>query len=212
MNSRPLSLTTDPIPQLVWRIALPASVGMLFNTLFNFVDTYCAALLSTDALAALSLSFPLFFLLIAVGSGLSQGATALIANFLGANDTATARHVFSQSILFAVGAGGLLSLIGLLIAPSIFRLLGAEGSYLTTALAYMNVILAGGIFFVLSMAINSGLAGQGETRPYRNFLIIGFVANCVLNPLLMWGWIGLPALGVSGVALATVIVQIGGCF
>ena len=55
---RPLSLTADPIPQLLWRIAIPASVGMFFNTMFNFVDTYCAGLLNTDALAGLSLSFP----------------------------------------------------------------------------------------------------------------------------------------------------------
>ena len=82
--SRTLSLTTDPIPQLIWRIAIPASVGMFFNTMYNFVDTYCAGLLSTDALAALSLSFPVFFVVIASGSGLSQGATALIANALGA--------------------------------------------------------------------------------------------------------------------------------
>jgi Na+-driven multidrug efflux pump len=58
---RPLSLTSDPINQLTWRIALPASIGMFFNTMFHFVDTYCAGLLSTDALAALLLSFPVFF-------------------------------------------------------------------------------------------------------------------------------------------------------
>ncbi len=211
MNSRPLSLTADPIPQLIWRIALPASVGMLFNTLFNFVDTFCAGLLSTDALAAISLSFPLFFLLIAVGSGLSQGATALIANALGANEKEKARRLFAQSIVFALVAGGMFSIMGLLIAPGLFRLFGAEGTYLATTLAFMNVILAGGIFFVLSMAINSGLSAQGETRPYRNFLVVGFLANCALNPLLMWGLFGLPSLGVSGIALATVIVQIAGC-
>ena len=211
MNPRPPSITTDPIPQLIWRIALPASVGMFFNTLFNFVDTYCAGLLSTDALAALSLSFPLFFLLIAVGSGLSQGATALMANSLGANENDKARRIFAQSILFALVASALLSIAGLLAAPTIFRLLGADGAYLATTLAYMNVIFAGGIFFILTMAINSALAAQGETGPYRNFLILGFLANCALNPLLMWGWVGLPPLGVAGIALATVIVQIVGC-
>lgn len=211
MNARPLSLTTDPIAHLTWRIALPASVGMLFNTLFNFVDTWCAGLLSTDALAALSLSFPLFFLLVAVGSGLAQGATALLANALGAGDAEAARRIFAQSLLFAVGAGALLSIGGILAAPGLFRWLGAADGYLTLTLAYMNVILAGGVFFILTMAVNSALAAQGETRPYRNFLISGFAANCALNPLLMWGVGGLPAMGVAGIALATVLVQIGGC-
>jgi Na+-driven multidrug efflux pump len=121
MESKPLSLTSDPILHLIWRIALPASVGMFFNTLFNFVDTYCAGLLGTDALAALSLSFPLFFLLIAVGSGLSQGATALMANAIGAREDESARHIFAQSIVFAVAAGGFLSAAGLIAAPAIFR-------------------------------------------------------------------------------------------
>ena len=211
MDSKTLSLTSDPILQLTWRIAVPASVGMFFNTMFNFVDTYCAGLLGTDALAALSLSFPPFFVLIAVGSGLSQGATALLANALGANDQGGARRIFAQSLVFAVVAGGLLSVAGLLAAPAIFRLLGASGGYLTTTLAYMNVIFAGGVFFIVNMAINSALSAQGNTRVYRNFLIFGCFANCALNPLLMWGFAGLPPLGVAGIALATVVVQVAGC-
>jgi Na+-driven multidrug efflux pump len=81
-----LSLTTDPIATLTWRIALPMSIGMFFHTMFNVVDTLCAGWLGTEALAALSLSFPLFFMVIAIGSGLSQGTTALLANALGAGD------------------------------------------------------------------------------------------------------------------------------
>ena len=90
--SRPLSLTTDPIPQLLWRIAIPASVGMFFNTMFNFVDTYCAGGLNTDAL-------------IGLGSGFMQGTIALLANALGAGDRAEARRVFAQSIVFVIALG-----------------------------------------------------------------------------------------------------------
>lgn len=205
-----LALTTDPISQLTWRIALPMSVGMFFNTMFNVVDTLCAGWLGTDALAALSLSFPVFFVVIAIGSGISQGATALLANALGAGDGAEARRVFAQSLIFAVAAGVVLSFIGWLAAPWLFDQLGAEGAYLHTVLAYMNVILAGGVFFILPMILNSALASQGETRVYRNFLIAGFLANIALNPVLMWGWAGLPAMGVGGIALATVLVEVGG--
>lgn len=209
--SRPLSFTTDPIPQLTWRIALPASVGMFFNTMFNFVDTYCAGLLGTDALAALSVSFPLFFMMIAVGSGLSQGATALIANAIGKTRLTEARHIFAQSLVFALVAGLILSVLGLWTAPALFRKLGADGVYLEQTLRYMNVIFIGAPFFVLSMAVNAGLSSQGETRPYRNVLIAGFFANSMLNPLLMWGTPLSPPMGVGGIALATVLVQIGSC-
>lgn len=212
MGARPLSLTTDPISELTWRIAIPVSVGMFFNTMFNFVDTYCAGLLSTDSLAALSLSFPMFFLLVAIGSGLSQGTTSLMSNAIGAGDRVEARHIFAQSVIFAVAMGILFSILGLVFAPEIFRGLGAEGRYLSMTLAYMNVILAGGVFFILSMTINASLSSQGETRVYRNYLIVGFFANCALNPLLMWGFMGVPAMGVAGIALATVLVQIAGCF
>lgn len=211
MSARPLSLTTDPIPQLTWRIAWPASVGMFFNTMYNFVDTYCAGLLSTDAVASLSLSFPVFFIVLAMGSGLSQGTTALMANALGAGHRDDARHIFAQAVTFTTLISLVLSFFGWLVAPWLFQQLGAEGEYLATALAYMNVILAGGVFFLLLMTLNGVLSAQGETRVYRNFLIAGFIGNSVLNPTLMWGWLGHRPLGVAGIALATVIVQIVGC-
>lgn len=196
---------------LTRRIAIPASVGLFFNTMYNFVDTYCAGLISTDALAALSLSFPVFFLVLAAGSGLSQGSTALLASALGAKDREGARHVYAQALLFALVLGVALMIAGWIAAPFLFRFFGAEGEYLQAALAYMNVILSGSSFFLLQMAVNTALAAEGETRIYRNYLIAGFFANCLLNPMLMWGWFGLPPMGVAGIALATVFVQIGGC-
>ena len=203
--SRKLSLTTDSIPRLTWQIALPMSIGLFFNTMFNVVDTYCAGWLGTEALAALSLSFPVFFILIAVGSGISQGSTSLLANALGAEDPKDARLVFGQALFFTAAAGLVLSILGWLFTPWLFRQLGAEGSYLVTSLAYMNVILAGGLFFLLPMVLNSALSSTGNTLPFRNFLIAGFVANIGLNPLFIW-----LGMGVAGIALATVLVQIAG--
>lgn len=205
-----LSLTTDPIPKLTWQIALPMSIGMFFNTMFNVVDTFCAGWLGTEALAALSLSFPVFFFVFAFGSGIAQGTTALLSNSLGGGNAKDARRVFAQALLFVIIAGVILSFIGWMAAPWLFRQLGAEGGYLGTALAYMNVILAGGVFVLLPMVINAALSAEGNTLPYRNFLIAGFIANLLLNPLFVLGWMGLPKMGVGGIALATVIVQIGG--
>jgi len=208
--NRHLSLTSDPISRLTWQIALPMSVGMFFHTMFNVVDTFCAGWLGTEALAALSLSFPVFFILISIGSGLSQATTALIANALGAEDTEDARLIFTQSIFFALSSGLLLSLLGLLCAPWLYQQLGAEGSYLRTSLSYMNVILTSAVFFLVPMVLNAALSSAGNTRPYRNFLIAGFFANLALNPIFIWGLIGIPRMGVGGIALATVLIQIGG--
>ena len=135
-----MNLTTDPIPGLVRKIAVPASIGFFFNTMYNVVDTYFAGFISTEALAALSISFPVFFIIIAMGTGISQGGTALIANALGEKDSEKAHHICVQclsfGILFAIG----LTILGFAFAPFLFGVLGATGDYLELALDYMNVM------------------------------------------------------------------------
>lgn len=206
-----MDLTSAPIPHLIRRIAVPASVGFFFNTMFNFVDTYFGGKISTDALAALSLSFPVFFILLSVGNGTGQGTTALIANAMGAGDKDKARTVFVQALVFSLIAGVVLTVAGLAAAPALFALLGASGAYLDIALQYMNWIMAGSVFFILQTTLNSVLNARGETRVFRNTLVGGFVMNCVLDPWFLYGGAGVPALGMAGIAIATVVVQLAGC-
>lgn len=206
-----MNLTEDPIPHLIRRIAVPASIGFFFNTMFNFVDTYFGGKISTDALAALSLSFPVFFIVLSVGNGTGQGTTALIANAVGAGEPEKARTVFVQALLFSAIAGAVLTIAGLAAAPALFRLLGATDAYLAIALQYMNWIMAGCMFFILQTTLNSVLNAKGETRVFRNTLIGGFVLNCVLDPWFLYGGAGVPAMGIAGIAIATVVVQIAGC-
>lgn len=208
-----MDLVADPIPKLIRKIAIPASVGFFFNTMYNVVDTYFAGLISTDALAALSLSFPIFFILIAVGTGISQGATALMSNSLGSNDHDQAVRYFFQSISFGVLLAVALTIIGLVITPSLFKLLGATDSYLQLCRDYMDIILIGTVLILLQNIINAALNAQGNTTTFRNVLIVGFVLNLILDPWFMFGGLGIPPLGIKGLALATVIVQmIGGAY
>ena len=205
-----MNLVEDPIPRLIRRIAIPASIGFFFNTMYNFVDTYFAGLISKSALTGLSRSFPLFLGLMAVGSGISNGTTALISNALGRKDREEARLFFAQSVVFAAIAGVLVSLLGWGMAPGLFQLLKAEGDDLSAALAFMNMIYLGGVFFILQMTLNAVLNAQGETRVFRNVLIGSFIGNCVLNPLFIYGWLGLPAMGVAGIGFATSVIQLLG--
>lgn len=205
-----LNLTTDPIPRLVRELAIPASVGFFFNTMFNVVDTWWAGRISTEAQAALSLSFPVFFILLALGSGLAQGSTALIANAQGAGDLRTARHIAVQAAVLGALVGILLGVFGGFAAPPLFRLLGATGSYLALALAYLRTILLGSVFFLLQSILNAGLQALGDTRTYRNVLIAGCTVNFALDPWFLYGGLGLPAMGISGIALATVVVIASG--
>jgi putative MATE family efflux protein len=206
-----MNLTQDPIPLLIKRLAVPASVGFFFNTMYNVVDTYFAGLLSVDALAALSVSFPVFFILIAVSAGISQGATALISNALGEENIEEAKDMATQSVMFSLGIGVILMAAGFITFPFLFRVLGAEGEYLKITLTYMNGILTGTLFFIGQSILNATLNAQGDTASYRNVLILGFILNLILDPWFMYGGMGLPAMGIRGIALATVLIQALGC-
>lgn len=204
-------LIAEPIPKLVRDITVPASVGFFFNTMYNVVDTYFGGLISTQALASLSLSFPVFFIILAMGTGISTGTTALIANALGAGKTAEARIFAIQGITFGNLTAIALTILGIYASPAMFRVLGASGEYMTMVLSYMSTIFVGTIFFLLNYMLNAVLNGLGEPRPFRNFLIAGFFLNILLDPWFIYGGLGLPAMGIVGIALATVIIQAMGC-
>lgn len=204
----PPNLLKDPIPDLFKAIAVPASVGYFFNTMYNVVDTYYAGQLSVDAIAALSISFPVFFLIIALGAGISQGTTAILSNVMGEEDSGESVRYAHQAVVFGLGMSAVLTVLGLLASPSLFRLLGAEEEYLETALAYMNVIMSGTTFFMLNFILNGILSAQGDTRSHRNMLVLGFLLNLALNPLFMFGFAFIPALGIAGIAWATVLIQV----
>lgn len=205
-------LTSDPIPGLIRSLAIPASIGFLFNTLFNIVDNYFAGTISTQALAALSLSFPAFFIIISLGTGISTGTTALIATALGAGDQAGARVFAVQGISFGILLSAAVTVIGLAVSPWLFSSLGATGEYLDMCLTYMNFIFLGSVFFLLNYMLNAILNAQGDTRSFRNFLIAGCVLNIVFDPWFIYGGLGLPAMGIKGIAAATVLIQALGIF
>lgn len=203
-------LTKGSIPKLIKKMAIPASIGFFFNTMYNVVDTFYGGKLSSEALAALSISFVPFFLIIATGTGLATGATALISNSIGARKTKEARTHAFQTITVGIILSIIITLLGIYVSPAMFRLLGATDQYLSLSLEYMNVIFYGAIFFILIYVFNSILNATGDTKTFSNFLIIGFFLNVLLDPWFMFGWLGFPALGLAGVAWATVVIQAGG--
>jgi len=204
-----MNLTKGDIPKLVRQIGIPASVGFFFHTMYNVVDTFYAGLISTESIAALSISFPIFFIIIALASGVATGTTVLITNKLGAKNDASASRYAIQGVGYGLIVGAILSFGGYFSSPFLLGLLGASGSYLDIALSYINIVFYGTIFFVLPQVINATLQSQGDTKSLRNVMVIGFFVNLILNPILALGWLGFPKMGVAGIALATVLIQIG---
>jgi len=188
-------LTVGSINSHLKHIAIPASIGFLFNTLFNVVDTIYAGRLSTEALAGLTISFPIFFIIIALSAGLGSAVTALNSIALGKKDVKLYHQISYNSLLFGLIIGISTSILAPYFTKPLFLLLGAEGDALALGVSYTNVIFYGATFFILNSILNGLLSSQGDTKTYRNFLIIGF---------------GLPKLGVVGIALATISVQMIG--
>ncbi|TSA46164.1 MAG: MATE family efflux transporter [Deltaproteobacteria bacterium] len=205
------TLTTRPVPALIREIAVPASVGFFFNTLFNAVDTWWGGQISTQALAALSLSFPVFFIIIAVGSGLASGTTALIGTALGKGNHEEAETFSAQGISFGILVSIVLTAVGLAGSRTLFAFLGASGEYLRICLAYMNVIFAGSLFFIVNHMFSAILNALGDTKSFRNFLIAGCLLNVLLDPWFIYGGFGVPPMSFAGIALATVLIQAMGC-
>lgn len=200
-------LITDDIPNLIKQLAIPASTGMFFNTMYNVVDTFYAGLISTQAIAALSLSFMIFFLIIGTGYGFSSAITALIGNAFGKRRDKLSVIYAHKGLIFVPLIGLLISLFGFVFAEDLFMLLGATQGYLQDALDYIYTILLGVVFFMGNFALNAILIATGDTKSYRNTLIFGFFANIALNPLFIYGFLFVPAMGIKGIALATVLIQ-----
>ena len=207
-----MDLVRDPIPPLIRKIAVPFALGMIFNTMFNVTDTFFAGRLSTDALAALSLSFPMFFLVLGPGIGIQTGASALISNALGAGDEDRAVEYQLQAIVLAVIVAVTVTALMLVFLRPLYLLFGADGEVLAGGLRYMRVIAGGGVVIVLAQVLNAGLVARGDTKAFRNVLLAMMILNVGLDPLLMFGLsIGgvriVPPLREAGTAIATVALQ-----
>ena len=200
-------LTVGKITKLIRTIAIPAVVGTFFQTLYNIVDVKFAGMISPYALTGLSKVFPVYFVIIALSAGLSIGATALVSNYLGKKDFNKASLIFSQSIVVAIMGSIFVAVFGIYIAPFILKFLNTDANTFAYAIDYINVIFIGSIIFFLLTVSNVALTARGDTKSYRNVLIFGFFLNIALNPLFIYGLGPVPAMGVSGIAIATLCAE-----
>ncbi|RLA61080.1 MAG: MATE family efflux transporter [Epsilonproteobacteria bacterium] len=200
-------LITKDIKKLIFQIAIPSSIGMFFNTMYNVVDTFYIGQISTEAISALTYSFIIFFMFLSVSFGLSSAITAYVGAALGKHKKNMAGIYVSNGISLFMFISFILTIISFLILEKIFVLMGATGQVLAYALEYTYIILMGIFPMLIGLGSNAVLIALGDTKSYRNILIIGFILNVILNPILIYGFYFIPALGLSGVAIATVFIQ-----
>ena len=205
--SQSFKLTKDPIWFLLRKVTIPASVGSLFQTFYNLVDTWFAGRISAEAIAAIAKSFPIYFTIIAIGVGLTAGTNTLIGNNIGANNKKKASLFVAQSIIFAIFLSILVTFFGLNVSDFLLSLMGSNQEAIILTRKYLDVIFYGTIIVLIQISLNGTLNAQGDTKSYRNVLIFTFFLNIFLNPLFIFGYGFIPAFGIAGLAIATLVSQ-----
>ena len=202
-----MNLLKDEVSLLVRKLAVPASVGTLFQTLYTIVDTFYAGKISPEALSALSKSFPIYFLIIATSIGVTVAGTSLIGSSIGEKNEKNVLSYFGNVIIYSIIISIVVSILGFAFGEKIFLLMNSSQEVTILGLEYINVIFLGTILFILVVAFNSFLHAEGDTKTYRNVLIFSFFLNIILNPIFIFGFLFIPPLGITGIGIATLIAQ-----
>ena len=200
-------LLTKDISTLIKQIAIPSSIGMFFNTMYNVVDTFYVGMISTIAITALSYSFMVFFMILSISFGLSSAITAHVGNSLGKHKHKLSKIFVINGLTFIALVSIVLCYCGFIFLEDIFTLMGAKGKALELSLQYTNIILIGVVPMLLGLGANAALIAKGDTKSYRNTLVFGFFLNLLLDPLFIYGFAFIPAFGFQGVAYATILIQ-----
>ncbi|MBU3022372.1 MATE family efflux transporter [Aestuariibacter sp. A3R04] len=185
-------------------------LGMVMMMSFGLMDTFFVSLLGTEPLAAISFTFPVTFTVISLNIGLGIGTSAIIGKLQGQRDLEKSRQYASSAMVLSFGMVGALAFIGYLTIDPIFGLLNANASLMPYIYDYMNLWYLSSVFLALPMVGNSVLRACGDTRTPSIIMAAGGAINAALDPLFIFGFGPIPAMGIEGAALATLIAWIVG--
>ena len=207
MNQR--FLLEKPVFPLLVSMAVPVMLSMLINSLYNVVDSIWVSRLGTDAITAVSLAFPLQNIIMALGVGLGVGVSSLISMSLGAGNRNKADHLASAGLSLALIHCLLFIALGIFITRPFLGMFTDNPQIFEWACSYTFIVLCLSSGQVLQMYMEKLFQGVGRMKTTMFLMASGCLINIVLDPILIFGWFGAPAMGVSGAAVATVIGQFG---
>ena len=183
----------------LFTLASPIIIATVVQTLYNIVDTAYVGRLGASALAGISFCFPLFFILIAVNSGINAGMSSRISRFLGEKKKKEAENAAIHGLLLASVVGIIISIIGYFTMEPVFLAFGATGESLKQAMDYMGVVYISTIFMFISYVYNGIFGAQGDTKTPMIIQLVALVLNAILDPILIFGF----NLGIMGASIAT---------
>ncbi len=196
---------TGSIKSHILRLAIPSIGGMFAMTVFNLTDTFFVSRLGTQALAAMGFTFPIIMIIGSLSGGLSLGAGSILARALGSGNDHKMHRIATDGILLSILAVFIISFAGYFTVEPFFYLMGARNESLELVSTYMRIWYAGAFVIVVPPVSDSSMRALGDmTRPFLVMLTCA-VMNMILDPILIFGLFGLPEMGISGAALATII-------
>ena len=198
---------TEPIPKLLFSMAIPMMLSMMVQALYNVVDSIFVAKLSEDALTAVSLGFPMQNLLIAFATGLGVGINALLSRSLGEKNQRMVNESARQGFFLEMCAAALFMLIGVFGAGAFIRSQTDIASIVPDAITYLHICIGICPFCFVSIFFERMLQATGKTKLSMVAQMTGAIINIIMDPILIFGLLGFPALGVAGAAAATVFGQ-----
>jgi putative MATE family efflux protein len=196
-----------PIGTALVRLAIPITLGNLLQTGYQLTDAFWVGRLGAAAVAAVSISFPVTFLVIALGAGLGIAGAILSAQYMGAGRQDMVNHVAAQTMMMVTITSAVLGAAGYVMAPYLLELLGVEPDVYAGALGFMRVSFIGIIFVFAYGMFQALMRGVGETRTPLMIVAGTVLLNFLLDPLFIFGFGPLPPQGVMGAALATLGTQ-----
>jgi MATE family, multidrug efflux pump len=211
IDKRTTDLGTAPLGPLMVKLSIPGMVGMLVMSLYNIIDTFWVSGLpnGTEAIAALTILFPVQMVAGAVGMGTAAGVTSLVARRFGAARAEEANHAAGNAISLALLVGSFFAVAGCAGGRAVVCLFGATPEITAPATAYLTVVALGFPFMMLGVVLNALYRGGGNTLVPMLIMASSAVVNAILAPLLIYGPGPFPRLEIAGSALATVIAQFG---
>jgi putative MATE family efflux protein len=207
MKGRQALFLEGPILRALLSLAFPIILANILQTGYQLTDAFWVGRLGASAVAAISVSFPVTFLVIALGSGLAMAGATLTSQYMGAGRQDMVNHVAAQTMLMVVITSVLFGALGYILSPFFLRLLGVAPDVYANALGFMRISFVGIIFVFTYAMFQALMRGVGQTR-IPLYIVAGTVLlNFALDPLFIFGWGPVPGQGVRGAAYATLVTQ-----
>jgi putative MATE family efflux protein len=206
-NSR-ARLTEGPVAGHLVSMTVPMAWAVLAIMLFNVTDTWFVAQLGAQPLAAMSFTFPVVMVMTSLGIGLMAGTSSVLARVVGEGDMGQVRRLATDTLSLAFIVSLVLSIAGLVSLDPLFTLMGASPQVLALIRDYMIIWFAGYVLVLVPMVAIGAVRATGDTKLQARLMMASAAINLILDPLLIFGWLGFPRLELQGAAIASVIARL----